>query len=406
MAEIRQWLTKLGLERYGDVFVENEIEISTLRHLGEADLKELGLPMGPRKVVMAAIEALGPDGATDDPAPPVGPAPGDAERRQLVIWFCDLVDSTGLSGRVDPEDMREVVRHYQAAAVAAVTSHGGHVANFLGDGVVAYFGWPAAAEDQAEQAVRAGLAAALDVSAIALPGRLTEVLAARVGIATGQVVIGDLLDDAVSQQGLVTGATPNLAARLQSAAPPGGVVIEATTRALVRQSFDLEDLGPQDLKGFETPIQAWRVRAARTAESRFDSRAETLTPLAGRTHEVGLLCDRWEQARSGEGQVVLIAGEAGIGKSRILQAFRAEVEDRPQQWLSFQCSPYHVNTALHPVIQQLEHAAGFEAGDAAAARLDKVEALLRQGAADIAAIAPLIAALLSLPARRATALWI
>ncbi len=195
----------------------------------------------------------------------------------------------------------------------------------------------------------------------------------------------------------MTGATPNLAARLQSAAPPGGVVIEATTRALVRQSFDLEDLGQQDLKGFAAPVQAWRVRAARAAESRFDSRADTLTPLAGRTHEVGLLCDRWEQARSGEGQVVLIAGEAGIGKSRILQAFRAQVEGRPQRWLGLQCSPYHVNTALHPVIQQLEHGAGIEAGDAAAARLDKLEALLRQGATNITDIAPLMAALLSLP---------
>jgi class 3 adenylate cyclase/tetratricopeptide (TPR) repeat protein len=327
------------------------------------------------------------------------PARTEADRRQLTVMFVDLVGSTELSGRLDPEDLRELMRDYQSAVVATVKQHDGYVANFLGDGVIAFFGWPNAVEDQAEQAVRAGLASVEAVGAIFLPGQQSEKLSSRVGIATGQVVIGDLLDDSVGQQGMVSGETPNLAARLQSAAAPGGVVIGDTTRALVRARFDLEHLGPQNLKGFSGPVDAWRVRAESVADSRFSNRRTELTPFIGRAHEVGLLRDRWLRVNEGEGQVIMITGDPGIGKSRIVQTFCDQIDGTACRQLHFQCSAHHLNSALHPVIRQLEHAAGIAAGDSEESKLDKLEALLRQSSSAIEESVPLFAALLSIPHR-------
>ncbi len=311
--------------------------------------------------------------------------------------FVDLVGSTELSGRLDPEDLRALMQCYQAAVAGVIEENGGYLANWLGDGVIAYFGWPSAGEDQAAQAVRAGLEAVAAVGRLPLAEGSAEMLAARVGIATGQVVVGDLKDGGVGPQGMVTGETPNLAARLQGIAQPGRVVIGRTTRALVRAAFDLDFLGSQVLKGFDAPVDAWAVRAEHEAESRFEAPGRRLTAFTGRIHEVGLLLDRWSQAQAGEGQVALISGEPGIGKSRIVRAFRDRIEGDAHRLLLYQCSPHHVNSALYPVIRQLEHAASIAAGEAPEVKLDRLEALLRQATPDIAEAAPLIAALLSIP---------
>jgi class 3 adenylate cyclase len=307
--------------------------------------------------------------------------------------FVDLVGSTALSSRLDPEDLREVMRRYQDAVAGAVTRYGGHVAKYLGDGVLAYFGWPRAHEDQAERAVRAGLDAVAVVSGLKLDGDIE--LNARAGIATGEVVIGDLVGEA----GAVSGETPNLAARLQEVAEAGQVVIGAATRQLIAGAFELDGLGARALKGFAETIPVWRVVGERGVESRFEAaHGASLTPFVGREHEIGLLLDRWQQAKGGEGQVVLLSGEAGIGKSRITQTLRERIAEEPHIRLRHQCAPYYASTALHPFIRQLELAAGFAPDDSAGTRLDKIETLLTGPAETRVEVAPLFAALLSVPA--------
>lgn len=397
--DITAWLQTLELGRYAKAFRENEIGVRDLRFLTEDDLVELGLPIGPRRRVMNAIAELGDPSC--EPKPPVetttaGAALG-AERRQLTVMFVDLVGSTELSGRLDPEDLRTLMQRYQATVAEAIEANNGYLANWLGDGVIAYFGWPNAGEDQALKAVRAGIEAVTAVGRLPLANGSAEMLAARSGIATGQVVVGDLEEGAVGPQGMVTGETPNLAARLQGLAAPGGVVIGRTTRTLVQDAFDLDSLGPQTLKGFSTPIEAWSVRGEHAAQSRLDAPDAKLTSFIGRTHEVGLLVDRWRQAVAGEGQVVLVSGEPGIGKSRIVRAFRDQIDGDRYRRIVYQCSAYHMNSAFYPAIRQLEQAAGIVASEASEAKLDRLEALLRQATPDIAESAPLLAALLSIP---------
>ena len=399
--DIRQWLEDLELGVYAEAFEVNQLDMRHLADLSEDDLKELGVvAMGHRKTLLRAIAELEDD---DHPIPGAPEAVEDthrsvaAERRQLTVMFVDLVGSTALSRRLDPEDLRELMRRYQAAVAGAIGVNDGYLANWLGDGAIAYFGWPAASEDQAVEAVRAGLAAIAAVSEIPIDDGSGERLAARVGIATGQVVVGDLEQGSIGQHGMVTGETPNLAARLEGVAPPGGVAIGRTTRALVTAAFDLAFLGPQDLKGFNAPVDAWLLRAERIAESRFGAPGARLTAFTGRTHEVGLLLDRWRQVQDGEGQAVLISGEPGIGKSRIVQTFRDRIDRDAHRRILYQCSPHHVNSALYPAIRQLEHAAGFATGDAPDAKLDRIEAVLRQATPETSEVAPLIAALLSVP---------
>jgi class 3 adenylate cyclase/tetratricopeptide (TPR) repeat protein/ABC-type lipoprotein export system ATPase subunit len=397
---IDHWLETLELGRYAKAFTDNEIGVRDLPILKESDLVELGLPIGPRRRVMPAISELG---ETPAPEPTVGADAVDesrspeAERRQLTVMFVDLVGSTELSGRLDPEDLRSLMQRYQVTVAGVIEANGGYLANWLGDGAIVYFGWPSAGEDQAARAVRAGLEAVAAVGQLPLAEGSMELLAARVGIATGQVVVGDLEDGEVGSRGMVTGETPNLAARLQGIAEPGGVVIGQTTRALVRTSFILDFLGSQNLKGFDMPVDAWTVTAESAAENRFEAPDQRLTAFTGRTHEVGLLLDRWHQARESEGQVALISGEPGIGKSRILRAFRDLIEGDEHRLLLYQCSPHHVNSALYPVIRQLEHAAELSASATPDQKLDRLEALLRRATPDIAETAPLIAAHLSLP---------
>ncbi len=397
---IDQWLERLSLSKYSELFAENEVDLEVLPDLTEQDLKDLAIPLGHRKKLLKAIAALSEDadkvGHAAEPTEASPPVYAEAERRQLTVMFCDLVGSTALSQRLDPEDLREVMRRYQDSVAGAVTRYGGHVAKYLGDGVLAYFGWPQAYEDQADRAVRTGLDAVAGVQSVRLESGLK--LRARVGIATGQVVVGDLVGDAASDVEAVTGETPNLAARLQGVAEPGQVVIGLTTRRLVGTAFELEDLGRHKLKGFSEAVSAWGVIGESAVESRFEAaHVGTLTRLVGREHELGLLWERWQLAKGGEGQAVLLSGEAGIGKSRIVGAVRELLREDHHFRLRYQCSPYHINSAFYPIIQRLERAAGFLAEDTNEVKLDKLEALLKPTAEDLREIVPLFAALLSLP---------
>ena len=389
--DVGVWLRGLGLAQYEAAFRENEIDDAVLSKLTVEDLKDIGVAVvGHRRKIMAAIEELNAPSAARAEAetksstqiPVAAVAPADAaERRQLTVMFCDLVGSTALSARLDPEDMREVIRAYQDACSGAVARYDGFVAKFMGDGVLAYFGFPRAHEEDAERAVRAGL----DIAAVVakLETRAKETLKVRIGIATGIVVVGDLVGQGSAQEQAVVGETPNLAARLQALAEPGGVVIAESTRRLLGGAFELKPLGPQTLKGFDAPVPAWAVLREAENVSRFEaSRSQGMTPFVGREHEVALLLDRWRDATEGEGQVALLSGEAGIGKSRILAALRERIGDEPHVTMRYQCSPHHVNDAFYPITSQIWHAAGFVSGEPAAARLDKLEAMIARSGLD------------------------
>jgi class 3 adenylate cyclase/predicted ATPase len=400
--ELGAWLRDLGLERYEQAFRDNDIAPAVLPELTDRDLKDLGVSLGHRRLLLKAIAGLaarGADAASASAAeavPRTDRATG-AERRQLTVLFCDLVGSTALAAWLDPEDMGQVIRAYQECCAEVVRAWGGHVAKYMGDGVLAYFGWPQAHEDDAERAVRAGLAIVAALARLETPAG--EPLGARVGIATGLVMVGELIGDGAAREEAVVGETPNLAARLQTLAAPGSVVISQATRRLVGGLFELADLGPQHLKGFAEPLAAWRVEGEGRAEGRFEAlHGARLTPLVGRDQELGLLLERWAWAKDGDGQVVLLAGEPGIGKSRLLRALRQELSGEPHVALSHFCSPYHTNSALHPIIAQLERAAGFAPGDEPAARRTKLEELLGQVTAQLEEALPLLGALLGLPA--------
>jgi class 3 adenylate cyclase/predicted ATPase len=342
----------------------------------------------------AGAKAPPSDAATASGAPTVFPE-DRAERRQVTVLFSDLVGSTALSARMDPEDLREVISAYHKCVAEAVRRFGGFVAQYLGDGVLVYFGYPEAHEDDAERAVRAGLE--LIAAVIAL--KTSASLQTRVGIATGLVVVGDLMTGSgeARERGIV-GETPNLAARLQGIAEPNTVAIGEGTRRLLGNLFELKDLGARDVKGVAEPVRAWVALRASTVESRFEAlHPSGLTALVGREEETELLLRRWSRAKSGEGQVVLISGEAGIGKSRLAAALAERIAGEPHTRLRHQCSPYHTNSALHPFIAQLERAAGFKADDTSEQRLDKLEAVLAIGSPRVQTVAPLFAALLSIP---------
>ncbi len=392
--DILKLLESLGLDKYADVFAANEIDNGVLPYLDDSDLKELGLPMGPRKKLLAAIAELGR--LTSAGTEPALPEP-QAERRQVTVMFCDLVGSTALSARLDPEDLRQVILAYQSAVAGAIARMDGHVARFMGDGVLAYFGYPQAHEDDAERAIRAGLEC---VNAVASQNVLSESsMAARVGIATGLVVVGDLIGRGANQEHAIVGETPNLAARLQGVAQPGEVVIARETRGLIGALFDLEASGPHDLKGIADPVEAFVVLGNRAIESRFEAHlVGGPAAMVGRDQELALIMERWQQARSGEGQVVLLSGEAGIGKSRISRAVIDAVAQQPHVRISCQCSPYHVDSALYPVTQQLERMTALAPGDGPDDRLSKLEEVLARAFDDPAEAAPLFAALLGIAA--------
>jgi len=402
--DVAAWLRGLGVGQYEQAFRENHVDAEVLVDLTAEDLIGLGVAsIGHRRKLLAAIAALRAGSisattpATAAPTAVSGKASlaPEAERRQLTVMFVDLVGSTALAARLDPEEMAQVLRTYQSAVAGAIARFEGHVAKYMGDGVLAYFGYPRAHEDEAERAVRAGLAAVAAVHS--LGSAHGDTLAARAGIATGSVVVGELIGEGAAREQTVVGDTPNLAARLQTLAEPGTVVISARTRELVGGLFELAELGMQILKGFPVPVRAWRVVGEGVAESRFEAlHGAGLTPLVGRDNEIGLLLEHWERAKEGEGQVVLLAGEPGIGKSRLVRTLRGRLENEPHTPLSHYCSPHHQTGPLYPVIGLLERAAGFAADDPAATRLDKLEALLALSIDDVTAVAPLLAALLSL----------
>lgn len=319
-----------------------------------------------------------------------GPISPEAERRQLTVMFVDLVDSTKLSAELDPEDMREVIRSYHAFCAEQISRFEGRVAQYLGDGVLAYFGWPKAHEGDAEQAVRAGLAITQDVGRVKVP--TGEALEARVGIKTGLVVVGDL-----TGKGAVVGETPNVAARLQSLAEPGTVIIGPTTQRLVDGLFLCEELGPRRFKGISDPVMAYRVRSETEAASRFEAKAiHGLTPLIGRREEIALLLKRWTQARDGESQVILLSGEAGVGKSRIVRSLREQLQDEPHIPVLYYGSPYYQNSAFYPVIRQLERSLGFVKADSPAQKLGKLEERVKDLGLSARDTVPVLASLLSL----------
>ncbi len=390
--DVADWLRSLGLGQYEATFRAHEIDADILPDLNESDLEKIGIPLGPRKRLLKAISAL-------DSSPVLPAEKSDAARRQLTVMFCDLVGSTAMSARLDPEDLREVIRAYQDACSGAVARYDGFVAKFMGDGVLAYFGFPRAHEDDAERAVRAGLDI---VAAIAkLETSAKETLRVRIGVATGIVVVGDLVGQGTAQEQSVVGDTPNLAARLQVLAEPGSLVIAESTRRLLGKTFELSALGPQLPRGFDTPVPAWAVLRATETVSRFEaSRSQRLTPFVGRETEVALLLDRWREAREGRGQVVLLSGEAGVGKSRILAALRDGIDAEKHVTLRYQCSPHHVNDAFHPIARHLSHAAGFVRGEPPARQLDKLEAMIAPSGLAFDEIAPYLAALLSIPLER------
>jgi class 3 adenylate cyclase/tetratricopeptide (TPR) repeat protein len=371
------WLSSHDLANLLPAFEENEIDFDILFELTEDDLKEMGLALGSRKRLRAAIDAASRDGYSEDPT--AGKKPHqqqNAERRHLTIMFVDLVGSTELSGRLDPEDMREVMIGYQNLVAGIVTRYEGQVAKYMGDGVLCYFGWPRAHENDAERAVRAGLETLSALAGMKSPEG--EQLSGRVGIATGLVVVGDLIGEGSAQEEAVVGDTPNLAARLQTAADKGEVVIAASTRQLIGSIFELADLGMMELKGIAEETQAWRVIAERDLASRFEAKVQDASlPMIGREHELALVMERWERAAGGEGQVIVLSGEAGIGKSRLTRAVMEEVGRADHYRISYHCSPYHTDSSFYPMVQHLEHAAGFEPGEGIDTQLDKLEASLR-----------------------------
>ena len=396
--DVGDWLDGLELGKYAEAFAENGVDLRALPHLSEDDLKELGVLLGHRRILLAAIASLHDlEGTRQAEEPASEPSlRSEAERRQLTVMFCDLVGSTELSGRLDPEDLRDVMRRYQDAVSGVVARYEGHVAKFLGDGVLAYFGWPQAHEDQAERSVRAGLDATAAVKGVKLDGQ--ESLRARVGIATGQVVVGDLVGDATSDLEAVTGETPNLAARLQGIAEPGQVVIGASTLLLIGDTFDFKDLGTHELKGFAEPVAAWQVTGESAAESRFEAaHPGALTQLVGREHELGLLRRAWEQSQAGIGQVVLICGEPGIGKSRLVDALATQLRAEGCTRIPLGCSPYHTNSAFYPLIAHLERHLRWQREDSAEVKLAKLEEAFQGFSLALDEVIPLFAALLSLP---------
>jgi class 3 adenylate cyclase/predicted ATPase len=392
MKGIAEWLASIGLSEYAQRFADNAIDLSVIRDLTEQDLKDLGVLLGHRRKILRAIADL-----------PAAPAPAEiateavprdeAERRQVTVMFADLVGSTALSTDMDPEDLREIISAYQKCVAEAVHHFGGFVARYVGDGVLVYFGYPQAHEDDADRAILAGLELITAVSA--LKSRVS--LQTRVGIATGLVVVGDLTGSGQTQERSIVGETPNLAARLQGIAEPDTVVICNSTRRLVGNLFEMEDLGPRDLKGIVRPVRAWAALRASSVASRFEAlHATGLTALVGREEEFELLRRRWFKATDGEGQVVLLSGEAGIGKSRLATAFVGLLAGEPHIRLRYFCSPQHTDSALYPIIGQIERAAGLAREDTSRAKLDKLDRLLKQTSTS-AQDAALFAEMLSLP---------
>ena len=401
---IADWLQALGLERYAEAFIAEDIDLKSLPLLTDADLQGLGVTLGHRRLILAELaKARRRDPATAATAVEIASAvqasiaaasPSSAERRLVSVLFCDMVGSTEIARKLDPEDMRLLLRSYQDRVAGVVARYGGHLAQYLGDGVMAFFGWPRAFEDQAERAVRAGLEAIEAIRAI--EDRSVGRIYSRIAVATGEVVVGDL-SEAGRLEGAIAGETPNLAARLQKCAEPDQLLISDATRQLIGDVFDTISHDVHDLEGFAPGVGAHRILGVRDSESRFDAtRTGRLTRFVGRQSELALVLEKWELARNGEGQAVLISGEAGIGKSRLVRAVREQAANGPHEHWQLQCSPYHSSSALFPVIQSLSRVLRIAMNDGPPDRIDKLERFLRRGGRDVAPAMPVLADLLSL----------
>ncbi len=415
MGDIRDWLRENNLEKFADAFEANDIDLDILAELDDRDLERLGLSLGNRRRLMKAVAArdaeaaqnsshgeavdesasTGPHASGEKSPVAAEPSSGDAERRQVTVLFADMVGSTALSAKLDPELLGGLIRRYQDAVAGAITRYGGFVAKFMGDGVLAYFGFPRAFEDAAERAVRAAIGILSEVGAIEMPNGTP--VQARIGIATGLVVVGEIIGAGGAQERTIVGETPNLAARLQALAETNCIIVSEPTQRLLGGAFELAFTGEHELKGFACPVPAWRVCGEALVESRFAaSRLGGTLPLIGRAHEMGLLLDRWRLAQSGEGQVVTLIGEAGIGKSRLTEALQEALADRRPTRIHLQCSPYYSDSSLFPVMKQLSRAAGFAAEDPPKIRLDKLGALFARRVASDPLALPLLAELLSI----------
>ena len=405
---VSAWLENLGLGIYREAFEKNAITWDVLTELNQGDLESQGVLLGHRKTLLRAIAQLSsgagvlapgslPGAVSSDT--PFSPERDHAERRQLTVVFCDLVDSTSLSRQVDPEDLQEITRCFLDACSQEIGRFNGYVAKYMGDGLLVYFGYPHAHEDDTERAVYAGLAILDTVKVLNHENPHPEFsIAARIGIATGPVVVGEVMGQGTAKERSVFGATPNLANRLQSLAQPNQVIIDPATKRLIGNTFDCADLGAVVLKGFDTPVHAWQVLSSRAPTSRFESyRAGSLAKFVGREQEFSLLLGRWHEAVGGEGQVVLLCGEAGIGKSRLIRNLFNRLADAHPRRMQFQCSPYHTNTALYPVINFLREAAGLTNQDSPTAQLEKLDVMASESGIDNEEAISLLADLLSIP---------
>jgi class 3 adenylate cyclase/tetratricopeptide (TPR) repeat protein len=401
MAGLDAWLKALGLGQYAQRFAENDIDLEVLPELSEEDLQQLGISLGHRKKLVRAIADLRDTGRTAQPRAPRRreARAAEAERRQLTVMFCDLVGSTALSARLDPEDLRDLIRAYQERCTAIIVRFEGFVGHYVGDGILAYFGYPQAHEDDPQRAVRAGLEIVEAVQALSLEMAQPGIdLAVRVGIHTGVVVAGDIGSGELRDEMAIVGETPNIAARLQAMAEPATVVIGSNTRRLVEGLFVVDELGPQAVRGIPDPVLVYRVREASDTPSRFEAAAvRGLTPLVGRDEEVQLLLSRWQRAKEGEGQVVLLSGEAGIGKSRIVQTLREALADERHVSVRLFCSPFYAKSSLQPFLDQLERGAGLQRHDPPELKLDKLDALLAQASGRPAEATAILAPLMSIP---------
>src|SRR6516165_910428 len=399
MTNLQHWLEEIGLPQYADLFAKNDIDWEILPDLTEYDLEKVGVSLGHRKKLIKAIQARCdplqvPNRSVDPRLTPAGTQ--SAERRHLTVFFCDLVGSTSLSARLDPEKLRKILFDFQRCCGDAIRRYDGHIARLMGDGVLAYFGFPSAHEDDAERAVKAALEMVESVPALVVP--IAGKLEVRVGIASGLVVVGDLIGEGPSREFALVGDPPNLAPRLQALAEPSQILVAPGTRLLLGGLFEFADLGDHELKGFQRPIRVWRVLAPGSISSRFEARTSLqLTPLIDRQSEVRLLQKQYSKAKRGKGQIALISGEPGIGKSRLILALRDRLAGERYGFLQFQCSSYHTSSALHPVIHYLEHAADITRDTSPSVRLNKLEDLVRRTTEQTISIVPPLAALLSIP---------
>ena len=388
MKKILDWLNGLNLEQYEQLLLDHYIDLNVLPDLTDHDLEKIGIPLGHRRKMVRAIAELKHSGL-------VAKADHEPERRQLTVMFCDLVGSTALSSRLDPEDMREVLLLYQSACANVMRTYDGYIARFLGDGILAYFGYPSAHEDDAERAVRAGLDIIAAVGCIKFS--LDVKLRMRIGIATGLVVVGDLVGEGAAEQRAVVGETPNVAARLQALAEPDTVIVGESTRRLLGELFELRDLGQCELKGISEKVSAWAVEGLKISDNQFEAvRTSRLTGLVGREREIRLLLEQKNIAWQGQGRTVLISSDPGVGKSRIAAEVNERVATEAHVTMRYQCSPYHSNSALYPFITQLERAADIRQDDLPEQRLEKLETTLVD-VGNISTSRPLLASMLSIP---------